>query len=64
METVKEWLESIENKSIREKALFNWNTQASIYSESAKTLKEAIDRIVWYKTAEGFEFWETYYDSL
>lgn len=57
--TVKEWLETIEDKEVRERAL----SQCTRLYESASSLAEAVFHLHWKKTEEGADYWYEVYDN-
>lgn len=62
MKTIKEWFESIEDETIREKALANLINDMSEIPE--KSLSEAlVGSFSWTKSPEGFNYWYSVYNE-
>lgn len=60
MKTIRQWLETIADKEIREKAIrYAENESITTLHERYDTLDYALLAAFWFdKTDEGFEYWE------
>jgi len=56
MKTVKQWLESIADETVRVRALRNAEEQG-VLDIMVSGLPYAIDKITWGDTEEGYEYW-------